>query len=48
MELEDLAGAIIGAAIEVDREHALILNFAKPTLEVKRAMPRPLPGFLGS
>ena len=32
----------------VDREHALLLNFAKPTLEVKRATPRPIPGFLGS
>ena len=32
----------------VDREHALLLNFAKSTLEVKRATSRPLPGFLGS
>jgi hypothetical protein len=32
----------------VNREHALLLRFAKPTLEVKRATPRPLPGFLGS
>ena len=31
-----------------NRDHALILNFAKATLEVKRATARPLPGFMGS
>jgi len=30
------------------REHGLIMNFAKPTLEVKRAAARSLPGFVGS
>lgn len=30
------------------REHGLVVNFAKPTLEVKRAAARPLPGFVGS
>ena len=59
MELEDLTGAIKELAPihfiivrsylkALDREHGLIMNFAKPTLEVKRAAARPLPGFVGS
>jgi GxxExxY protein len=32
----------------LDREHGLVVNFAKATLEVRRASARPLPGFVGS
>lgn len=50
LEHEELTGKIIGAAIEVrsylralGREHGLILNFSKSTLEVKRVIASPWP-----
>ena len=38
LELEDLTGKIIGAAIEVHRKHGLLLNFAKVKLKAKRVI----------
>lgn len=53
--LEDIHYVILRSYLKATgREHGLLLNFAKPTLEIKRVSTRPgadrcsVPGFLGS
>ena len=47
--IEPVHFAIIKAHLKAaNREHGLILNFARITLEVKRARASSIPGFLGS
>lgn len=53
--IEDIHYVVLRSYLKATgREHGLLLNFAKPTLEIKRVSTRPgadlcsVPGFLGS